>query len=109
MAAGTEGLGIHPAQWLHRRGGLDSRDALPVFRMRILLSARSWSVRCPVVQACGIQALVRPWELGSTDTIVPQYCTLQRSSAVWLFCSPCHELNVEEKGKKGPHRGFPLP
>lgn len=63
----------------------------------------------PGVQACGIQAHVHPWELGFTDTILPQYCMLQRSSAFWLFCSLCHELRVEGKGKKGPHRGFPLP
>lgn len=50
-----------------------------------------------------------PGELGSTGTILPQYCMLQGSSAFWLFCSPCHELSMEEKGKKGLHRVFPLP
>lgn len=47
-----------------------------------------------------------PWELGSTDTILPQCRTLQRSS---VFCSLCHKLSVEARGKKGPHKGFPLP
>lgn len=86
---------------------MGSRDALPGFR--ILLFARSWSVGCAVVQARGSQARVRPWELGSTDPILPRYCPWQRISAFGLFCSPCHNLSMEGKGKKGPHRGFPLP